>query len=81
MTTRKDALQRAGRTFLQLLVAGVFYELTTQIAGDLGEPYGVYITILYGIAIAWAQNELEALGVIRPILKDSTHKDEPHARE
>ncbi|RJO63699.1 MAG: hypothetical protein C4523_19665 [Myxococcales bacterium] len=58
-----DAKRRAARTGLQFIVAGGLTAIVNAWIVDLSQAWQVTITGLLTVAVSWAQNELEELGV------------------
>jgi len=50
--------QRVLRTTLQLIAGGAFGQLISQVAFDLGEPWGTYVTLVSALVVTIAQNYL-----------------------
>lgn len=74
---KDTATRRVLRTVIQLLVAGAFTALFTQIAKDAGDKYGVYIMLISTLVVVAAQNYAESEGWISPVLgtKANVKKD------
>ncbi len=64
-----DGTKRIIRTVLQMVARGALYALTDQIAADLPGEYAPYIILGYTLLVTIAQNALESLGSVTPILK------------
>lgn len=69
-SVNNDWWRRAFRTLLQLLAGGGFAWLTDQLAGDLPAQVVPYVIGFYTVLVSLAQNALEDMGVVKPILKD-----------
>jgi hypothetical protein len=65
----KTALYRATRTALQLVAGGGLTALVTVIAGGLTAHEAEIVMAVNTVAITYAQNLLEDLGWVKPILK------------
>ena len=63
------ATRRTLRTLLQLIAAGGFTALVTQISKDVPDSYAPYILLVSALIVTLAQNLLENYGVIPPVLK------------
>jgi len=65
-----DWWRRGVRTLLQLLAGGAFAWLTDQLAVDLPAAYVPYVVGGYTVLVTLAQNALEDMGAVKPVLKD-----------
>ena len=67
---QNDWWRRAVRTLLQLIAGGGLAWLTDQLAVDLPAQYVPYVVGGYTVLVTLAQNALEDMGAMKPILKD-----------
>ncbi len=64
-----DWWRRAVRTGAQLLASGALLALTDQFVKDIPAQYAPYVLASYQVAVTAAQNYLEDIGAMKPLLK------------